>query len=273
MLDWRADRDRWVKTLEVRTEEGSSNGTAGFEQPGFVMRAICEQIRSIGCFSPGEAKDSEGFVQRRWRLHVGGGGQMRRAAPSFTVATQALKVVGPPLDALSVATAFGAVSIVKHVDIGAVAVGNHSECEVRVQPFRIILVTDTGHLDPMAVNTVDQKGQLDCAKSEDRRCADVATYLRVVGPPAAEAVSRGEGGDHHCRLSVDARIGGNQLHVAEPAARCRSFSGFRTTYSARMTVPSISNAAVCTTPSGASTMTPGSPLTVAKRTLKSSRHH
>src|SRR5215510_2358199 len=56
------------------------------------------------------------------------------------------------------------------------------------------------------------------------------------------------------------------------AAKCRSLSGLRTTYSARMTSPSISNAAVCTSPSGPSTMTPGSPLMVTKRAVKSSRH-
>ena len=39
-----------------------------------------------------------------------------------------------------------------------------------------------------------------------------------------------------------------------------------------MTSPSISNAEVCTGPSGASTMTPGRPLIVAKRSVKSSRH-
>jgi len=50
-------------------------------------------------------------------------------------------------------------------------------------------------------------------------------------------------------------------------------SGLRTTYSARITSPSISNALVCIVPSGASTMTPGRPLMMAKRTVKSSRHH
>ena len=72
----------------------------------------------------------------------------------------------------------------------------------------------------------------------------------------------------------------HQIALAHPgplscgaAAKCRNLSGLRTTYSARMTSPSISNAAVCTGPSGASTMTPGRPLMVAKRTVKSSRHH
>src|SRR5262245_43729198 len=69
-------------------------------------------------------------------------------------------------------------------------------------------------------------------KSEDRRSADLATYLSVVGPPAAETVSRGQRVDHHGRLGVDAGTGGNQLHVADPTAKCRSLSGFRTTYSA-----------------------------------------
>src|SRR6516164_6909784 len=39
-----------------------------------------------------------------------------------------------------------------------------------------------------------------------------------------------------------------------------------------MTSPSISNAVVCKGPSGPSTMTPGRPLMVAKRNVKSSRH-
>ena len=62
------------------------------------------------------------------------------------------------------------------------------------------------------------------------------------------------------------------LPDADPAAKCRNLSGLRTTYSPRITSPSISNAAVCTGPSGPSTMTPGMPLMVAKRSLKSSRH-
>src|SRR5262249_305463 len=57
------------------------------------------------------------------------------------------------------------------------------------------------------------------------------------------------------------------------AARGRNLSRLRTTYTARITSPSISNAAVCTAPSGASTTTPGRPLIVAKRSLKSWRHH
>lgn len=54
---------------------------------------------------------------------------------------------------------------------------------------------------------------------------------------------------------------------AKAAAKCRNLSGLRTTYSARMTSSSISNAAVCTTPSDPSTMTPAKPLIVAKRSL------
>src|SRR5713226_3618276 len=75
----------------------------------------------------------------------------------------------------------------------------------------------------------------------------------------------------HCRDS-------NQDPVAHPrplscgvdaAAKCRNLSELRTTYSARITSPSISNAAVCTAPSGPSTMTPDRPLMVAKRSVKS----
>jgi hypothetical protein len=57
------------------------------------------------------------------------------------------------------------------------------------------------------------------------------------------------------------------------AAKCRNLSGLRTTYSARMMPFSISNATVCTAPSGASTIKPGRPLIIAKRIVKSSRHH
>ena len=144
----------------------------------------------------------------------GGGGHTRCAASGFTVGTQALQIVSPPLGALGIATVFVAVSIVKHVDVGALAVWNHSEREVRVQPFRIVLVIDAGHLDPVAIDAVDQKGHLDRAKSEDRRSADIATHLCVIGPPVAEAVSRGQRGEHPGRLGVDASIGGNQLHVS-----------------------------------------------------------
>src|SRR5512144_418732 len=52
---------------------------------------------------------------------------------------------------------------------------------------------------------------------------------------------------------------------ADGFAKCRNLSGLRTTYNARTTPPSISNAAVCTGPSGASTMIPGRPLMAAKR--------
>jgi hypothetical protein len=50
-------------------------------------------------------------------------------------------------------------------------------------------------------------------------------------------------------------------------------SGLRTPYIAVTTSPSISNAVVCTGPSGESTTTPGRPLTRAKRIVKSSHHH
>jgi hypothetical protein len=59
-----------------------------------------------------------------------------QAAPfGFTVGTQALQIVSPPLDAFGIAAVLVPVSIVKHVDMGAIAVWNHSEREVRVQPF------------------------------------------------------------------------------------------------------------------------------------------
>src|SRR5262249_59649654 len=100
------------------------------------------------------------------------------------------------------------------------------------------------------------------------------THIRIIGPPAADAAGRRECREHDCRHGVDANTGRNQLHsVLAALAKWRNLSGLRTTYSARMTSPSISNAAVWTTPSGASTMTAGRPLTVAKRTVKSWRHH
>jgi hypothetical protein len=58
-----------------------------------------------------------------------------------------------------------------------------------------------------------------------------------------------------------------------PHRQVAQLSGLLTTYSARITLPSISKAAVCTGPSGASTMIPGRPLMIAKCGLKSSRHH
>src|SRR6516225_5070319 len=77
------------------------------------------------------------------------------------------------------------------------------------------------------------------------------------------------------RQIAAARINGlvhSGLLSCRAAAKWRNLSGLRTTYSARITSPSISNAAVCTGPSGPSTMTPDRPLMVAKRSVKSSRH-
>jgi hypothetical protein len=66
---------------------------------------------------------------------------------------QAVEVVRPPGTELGKAVRFGTVAVVKHVDICA-ALRNHSEGEVRVQPFRIVLLSHAGHFDRVAIDSI-----------------------------------------------------------------------------------------------------------------------
>src|SRR4029079_19415085 len=76
--------------------------------------------------------------------------------------------------------------------------------------------------------------------------------------------------ENDCRVRARTTIAKGCCRRYIPAfARCRNLSGLRTTYSARINPFSISKAEVCIAPSGASTTTPGRPLIVAKRTVKS----